>query len=95
VPPRARHDIADDVQSPMKKVIGTGNDDDRKIQRVCPGKHVGERDRFIACTVDDDRVTGDGLSFVLTRTFNVAGGSTDQYQSLRRMIGLGQRLSDA
>ena len=73
-------------------MIRSGNNYDRKFQRLRPGEHVGERHRFIARTVNDDGIAGDCPGFVFARTLYVSGGRTYQHQPLRRMMSLGKRL---
>lgn len=95
MPPGTSDDVADDIQASVKEVVGARNDDDRQFQRLGPGQHVGERHCLVGRAMDDDRVVGDRSCCILARALDVAGGGTDQYQSLRWVIGRSQRLGNA
>ena len=68
------------AQPPVKEVIGSRDNNDRKILWARPVKHIGQRNRFIQFAVDDERVAHD----VRHRPFGCGGA--DQYHVSRRSI---------
>jgi hypothetical protein len=94
IAPCACNNFAEKVQFAVKKVVGTGHDEDRQLQRPRPGQQVGERHPLVQVTMNDDGIGWHRADFVMARALDQADGSADEHQALGRLTGFQQALGD-
>jgi len=74
----------------MKEVVGTRDYHYGEFERFRPGQDVGQRNRGVAASVNDQRVLGDCAGVIVASPFNMACGGAHQHQALCGLTGFGQ-----